>query len=74
MLKINYNAIVKVKLDDNGKKIYADLYGEEPVLDANGFYEDTLWHIMYIFGDVHAGQSFSEDGCIYMKQENVEKV
>ena len=74
MLKINYNAMVKVKLDDNGKAIYASRYGKKPDVDENGFSQFPLWDIMAIFGsNSRAGTSFTEDGCIYMKEADVEK-
>ncbi len=72
MLKINYNAMVNVKLDDNGKAIYVKRYKSEPIVDKDGFSKFALWELMSIFGsNLKAGDSFTKDGCIYIRESDV---
>ena len=74
MLKINYNATVKVKLDDNGKAMFRKHYGFNPVIDKDGFSELVLWQLIGAFGPyIRAGTSFAEDGCIYMNEKDLEE-
>lgn len=73
MLKFNYNTMVNVKLDDNGKAIYVKTYKSEPIVDKDGFSKFALWELMSIFGsNLKAGDSFTEDGCIYIRESDVE--
>lgn len=72
MLSINYNANVKVKLDERGKQIYKQQYAKEPLVDNKGYSEFPLWVLMFIFGPtLKAGTSFTEDGNIYMQEKDV---
>jgi hypothetical protein len=55
-LRINFNEVVSVQLNDLGKKIYRDYYrklGTKPPLlreDTDGWHVFPLWELMHIFG------------------------
>lgn len=56
MLKINVNQQVRVKLTERGIEAFKDYHAtlglnQEPKLDENGYYRDTLHSVMSIFGD-----------------------
>lgn len=76
MKALNYNSIIKVKLTGHGQSIYHDRYNSDVVIDSEGFSEFCLWKFMDIFGTAIGLSAIYEyvleDGCIYIKDENLE--
>ena len=73
--RVNYNSTVKVKLSKEAKEIYRNLYQFNVDVDSKGFSEFQLWWLMHIFGPHILGHSsLLEDGCIYIKENDLESV
>lgn len=64
---------IKVKLSDDGKKIYEYCFGVEPLVDTKGRTEFTnLAQLMEMFGStfIYGGKYMLEDNKIFVKEMN----
>lgn len=87
MKKLNWNAIIKVKLTPYGKNIFyhrldrliekgIDLKREWPPVDKDGFSEFQLWSFIHTYGPyIHMGTNdVVEEIYFYIKEEDLECV
>lgn len=74
-MKISYHKDAKVKLTDEGIRLYKLIHGHKPPINEDGFYEEPLWILIHVFGPyIKENPDIFEDRCFYMDEGTNEKL